>query len=88
MVPSAGVRRLTRRAFEARARAVASVADLAALVPRMRPLREYVPGARVRYADRMQSGAYVLSARRGRDFARGFRPARSPGAMLDRKSVV
>jgi len=48
-----------------------------------RPLRWFVPGRRVRVADRMQRGySYVLAARPGRSFAPGFRPALSPGAIL------
>lgn len=63
-----------------RARAAASPADLAALLPEARPLAWFVPGRRVRAADRMQRYSYTLAERPGRRL--GFRPALSPGAIL------
>ena len=73
--PGAGLRR--------RAKHLAGPGDLEALLPHARPLSWYRPGRRVTVEDRMQRRyAYVLSARPGRDFAPGFRPALSPARML------
>jgi hypothetical protein len=58
-----------------------TVADMEAALGRAtaKPLAWYRPGRRVRAAD----GDYALTAPVGADFAPGFRPALSPGRMLE-----
>lgn len=62
---------------------IATAQDIAALLPRAKPLRWYRPGKKITVSDRMQRRyTYRLAARPGRDFAPGFAPELSPGAML------
>jgi hypothetical protein len=65
-------------------RAIKTVAELRALLPRAHPLTWYRPGRRVVVTDRMQRTSYTLTARPGRDFAPDFHPQLSPAQMLRR----